>query len=72
MKVELIKRVWNKEPGTILDLEGDRLDLVMVKKYAKSIDDDYENKAIGKSPKNKATRKRKPKQQDFIGSKNFE
>jgi hypothetical protein len=71
MKVKLIKRVWGYEPGTELDLTGDRLDLVMSKNYAKAIDDNYKNKAIETVPKNKA-KKKVVKKQDFLGSQSFE
>ena len=68
MKVILTSRVWNKEIGTELDLEGARLDLVLSKNYSVEVDKKPKkapkNKAIGKAPKNKT--------QDFIGSKNFE
>ena len=62
MKVILTSRVWNKEIGTKLDLEGDKLDLVMSKNYAKAIEGGYKNKAI------KAVPKKKQKQgKNFIG-----
>lgn len=58
MKVKLIKRVWNLEPGTELDLDGAKLELVLRKKYAepikeKAVEKAPKNKAVGNAPKNK-------------------
>ena len=55
MKVELISRVWNKPVGTILNLTGAKLDLVLRKNYAR----EYKEKAIEKAPQNKAIGKSK-------------
>lgn len=57
-KVRLVKRVWNLEPGTELELDGAKLELVLNKKYAvilvkKAVEKPVKNKAVGKAPKNK-------------------
>jgi len=52
MKIKLISRLWNKEPGTIVEVtEGSPAhEMIMRKKYGVVI----EEKAIEKAPKNKA------------------
>ena len=58
-KIKLVKALWRKEPGTVIEVSKIRAEFAKRKGYAvehveeKAENKEYKNKAVGKPKKNK-------------------